>query len=123
MNVTRGADPSIGGETVAGWLDAARPEAPARLAARVRECIADADADAGARPVAEAPEVCVNAAVALLDELLSRASTGRDSALDLLTVDALVTYAFEAASVSVERLRPRALDAMSRLAGTAAIAP
>ncbi|MFI5230108.1 MAG: hypothetical protein ACHQWU_13625 [Gemmatimonadales bacterium] len=115
----RGAQPSVGGETVASWLAAARPEAPAPLAERVREYIAAG----GARPAAEAPEVCVDAAVALLGELLSRASTGRESALDLLTVDALVTYAFEAATVSADRLRPRALDAMSRLAGTAATAP
>lgn len=65
---------------------------------------------------ADATELCVSAANELLTELLARASAGRESALDLLTVDALVTYAFEAASVDPSSLGARATDAMSRLA-------
>ncbi|HWH53099.1 MAG TPA: hypothetical protein VN651_16245 [Gemmatimonadaceae bacterium] len=103
-------------ETVGDWIAAARPLAPVRLADRLAEQLG-----AGrARSAADTPEACVDAAVSLLHELLARESAGRESALDLLTVDALVTYAFEAASADVDRLRPRALDAMSRLATTAA---
>jgi hypothetical protein len=39
--------------------------------------------------------------------------------LDLLTVDALVTYAFEAASEDIDSLAARAGAAMTRLAATA----
>jgi len=60
----------------------------------------------------------VSAASELLHDLLERPSAGRDSALDLLTVDALVTYAFEAAAAEPERLPDYAADAMTRLAAT-----
>ena len=52
-------------------------------------------------------------------ELLARPSAGRESALDLLTVDALVTYAFEAASREPASLAVRATNAMSQLASAA----
>lgn len=103
-------------QSVGDWIAAARPAAPERLAERIAQQLGDSSTG----PIADTPEACVDAAVSLLDELLAREATGRESALDLLTVDALVTYAFEAASADVGRLRPRALDAMSRLAATAA---
>ena len=52
-------------------------------------------------------------------ELLARPTTGRESALDLLTVDALVTYALEAAASSPESLPMLTTDAMTRLAAVA----
>ena len=63
--------------------------------------------------------MCLAAAEDLLRELLSRPSAGRESALDLLTVDALVTYAFEAASDDPDSLAERADQAMTRLVATA----
>ncbi len=64
--------------------------------------------------------LCLDAADDLLGELLARSSAGRESALDLLTVDALVTYAFEAAADSPESLPAAcATDAMTRLAAVA----
>jgi len=66
-----------------------------------------------------AADVCIDAAERLLGELLTRPSAGRESALDLLTVDALVTYAFEAASDDPDSLGDRASRAMTRLAATA----
>ena len=42
-------------------------------------------------------------------------STGRESALDLLTVDALVTYAFEAASERPDSLESHAAHAIVQL--------
>ncbi|MGH7622617.1 MAG: hypothetical protein ACREMU_09790 [Gemmatimonadaceae bacterium] len=103
-------------QSVGDWIAAARPAPPERLAERIVEQLGASSTG----PAADTPEVCLGAAVSLLDELLARESAGRESALDLLTVDALVTYAFEAASAAVDRLRPRALDAMSRLATTGA---
>lgn len=68
---------------------------------------------------ADATEQCIAAAEALLTDLLSRPSAGRESALDLLTVDALITYAFEAAAIDANLLPARADAAMGRLAATA----
>ncbi|MDB4876246.1 MAG: hypothetical protein JWM41_2692 [Gemmatimonadetes bacterium] len=75
--------------------------------------------DRAGRSESEACACCIDAADELLRDLLSRPSAGRDSALDLLTVDALVTYAFEAAATEPEMLVRRANDAMARLAAAA----
>ena len=100
---------------LAEWLRQRTPAAPAVLSARIQRTLGfRCEADAAA-----APELCVAAAQELLGELLARPSAGRDSALDLLTVDALVTYEFEAASEDVDSLAARADAAMTRLAATA----
>jgi hypothetical protein len=44
---------------------------------------------------------------------------GRDSALDLLTVDALTTYAFECAASSPDMLLAATTDAIQRLGAVA----
>jgi len=62
------------------------------------------------------PEACLEAGERLLDELLVSGSTSRGTALDLLAVDALVTYAFQAAADSPDRLEARAARAMARIA-------
>jgi hypothetical protein len=101
--------------TLVDWLRERTPAPPAALSARVVQTL-------GARSEAEAttaPELCVAAAEELLRSLLSRPTAGRESALDLLTVDALVTYAFEAASEDPESVTDRAVAAMTRLAATA----
>jgi hypothetical protein len=97
---------------LADWLRQRTPAPPANLSARIEQalgvrCQADAEA---------ASDLCIAAAEELLRELLSRTSAGRDAALDLLTVDALATYAFEAASEDPETLGARAEAAMARLA-------
>jgi hypothetical protein len=97
------------------WLHDRTPAPPAQLSARIQETLAEHfDDDASA-----AADVCVAAAEQLLRELLARPSAGRESALDLLTVDALVTYAFEAASDDPDSLGDHASLAMTRLAATA----
>ena len=101
--------------TIAAWLRARTPAPPPRLTARI-------DAALGARrdaPETELPEQCVDAAEALLRDLLARPSAGRESALDLLAVDALVTYAFEAAADQPDLLEHRANAAARALANTA----
>ena len=97
--------------TLAEWLRDRTPAPPPRLAERIQTVLAERTS----RPVAEAPELCVAAAAELLHELFSRPTAGRASALDLLTVDALVTYAFEAAAADPATVEARATAAMSRL--------
>lgn len=101
--------------TLEHWLREREPAPPERLARRIDEALGSRrEADA-----ADAPALCVDAAERLLRELLSRDSTGRESALDLLAVDALVTYAMEAAAGDPDAFASRTLDAMHRLAATA----
>ncbi|MFN5580921.1 hypothetical protein [Gemmatimonas sp.] len=73
-------------------------------------------AGAASRPVREVPEACLEAGEELLDALLASGSTSRASALDLLAIDALVTYAFQAAADDPARLEERAAQAMARIA-------
>jgi hypothetical protein len=100
--------------TLAPWLAARRPAPPAELRARIDAALGAAlDADA------DVPATCVAAAERLVRELLREDATSRDSALDLLAADALVTYAFEAASERPTALEPRAREAMARIAAIA----
>jgi hypothetical protein len=62
------------------------------------------------------PESYLRAAERLIEDLLQGECTSRDSALDLLAADALVTYAFEAAGEAPASLVPRATAAMRRIA-------
>jgi hypothetical protein len=101
--------------TLDAWLAARSPAPPPGLAARLREVLSQqAGADGG-----EVVEACLDAAQRLLLELLARPSAGRESALDLLTVDSLVTYAFEAAAEQPRSLAARADAAMMQLAAAA----
>lgn len=61
-------------------------------------------------------ERCLEAAESGLRRLVRAGAPTRASALDLLAVDALVTYAFEAATAQPERVLPLAREAMVRLA-------
>jgi hypothetical protein len=96
--------------TLESWLRDRTPAPPRRLAERISEVLGGR----AVRPATEAHEQCVDAAVELLRDLLAR-PPGRESALDLLTVDALVTYAFEASASEPAKLHARAVSAMSRL--------
>ena len=53
-----------------------------------------------ARDASRTAELCLAAAERALRDLVSTERFGRDSALDLLAIDALATYAFEHASRS-----------------------
>jgi hypothetical protein len=101
--------------TVAHWLSDRSANVPARLRRRIQEAL-------GARverPADQIATLCIDAAESLLSELLARETSGRDVALDLLTVDALATYAFEAASEKPSTLAACATDAAARFAATA----
>jgi uncharacterized membrane protein len=101
--------------TLDDWLETRTPPAPPALLDRVRTALGgDLDSDAGA-----SFEVCLAAAERLLVSILAEGSATRRHAVDLLAVDALVTYAFEAASSDAERLPVRAGGALARLAALA----
>lgn len=98
--------------TVGDWIARLEPAPPVALHHRLRDLVAPS----AHRPVAEVPEACLEAGEMLLDALLTSGSTSRATALDLLAVDALVTYAFQAAADDPNRLEERAARAMSRIA-------
>ena len=78
--------------------------------------------DAG-RPASEVPEVCLRAAEDYLQKLLASGSTSRETAMDLLAVDALVTYAFQAAAGDPAQIEARTKSAMTRIGILAGQAP
>ena len=97
--------------TVRDWFDLVEPAPPQALRVRLDELLAH-HAD---RPVADVPEACLDAGESLLEGLLASGSTSRETALDLLAVDALVTYAFQSAADDPERIEVRATQAMARI--------
>jgi hypothetical protein len=101
---------------VGEWLVARTVRPPRALSARVEAVMGDALA----LELSHAPEAFLASGERIATELLRRGSTTRESALDLLTADALVTYAFEVAAESPDDLVPRAADAMMRIAALGA---
>ena len=103
--------------TVAEWVETRTPAPPETLLGRVLAALGPGGRD----DAALAPERCLDAAERIVGGLLRDGRTGRESAPDLLAADALVTYAFEAASDDPSRLADCARAAMRRLAevGTA----
>ena len=100
--------------TLSDWLASRRPPSPPALATRVAEALRGRwDDDAST-----IYEAAIDAAVSLLTSVVSRPSSGRECALDLLTADALTTYAFEFAAAEPDALTDRANQAMRRLAAT-----
>lgn len=98
--------------TVADWLARRTPPPPPALLTRLQQLLAPyAD-----RPSSEAPQSCLAAGEWQLAALLAHGDTARNSALDLLAADALVSYAFEAAADAPETLEQLATDAMTRIA-------
>jgi hypothetical protein len=82
--------------TVREWVEQRTPRPPAARARRMLEFLGDDVA----RDVSRTAELCLSAAERALRELVSTERFGRESALDLLAIDALATYAFEHASRS-----------------------
>lgn len=101
--------------TIGEWLDTRTPAPPDALAARLRAALGS-EVERDAR---ELPDRALDAALALLGALMARECTERDQALDLLAADALVTYAFEAASDAPERIAAQAERAMERIGALA----
>jgi uncharacterized membrane protein len=100
---------------LSAWLDARRPAPPVRLRARIEAALGRAlESDAS-----DAAAACLRAGEQLARELLQENATSRESALDLLAADALVTYAFEAASERPRELAAQCREAMVRIAALA----
>jgi len=99
--------------TLAGqWVAARGEQPPAALRARL-DALLRTTRSADDAPVAEE---LFGAGEALLATILASGSTQRDAALDLLTADALVTYAFEAAASDPSTLDVQAASAMRAIA-------
>ncbi|CAN5353584.1 hypothetical protein BH09GEM1_BH09GEM1_05050 [soil metagenome] len=101
--------------TVSQWLDSRTPRPPRALTDRL-------DASLAGLAIASrenTAETLLRASEAIIAELLERDGTTRDSALDLLAADALMTYAMEAAAEDIRSLDARATGAMSRVSSIA----
>ncbi len=95
------------------WLETRTPAPPPRLLHRIVDVLGpNANKDVSS-------DRLVDAANHLLRELSSRPALARDAALDLLTVDALVTYAFEYAAASPDTLLDETTRAIERLGAIA----
>ncbi len=92
------------------WIAERAEQPPTRLRARLDEVT-------GAQPDGIAPaDALARAGHDLLASQLAAGATARDAALDLLTADALVTYAFEAAADEPATLDARAAATMRAIA-------
>jgi hypothetical protein len=101
--------------TLLDWLRSRTPAPPPALMERIVEALGRRAEDDASRAAA----LCLDAATGLLERLLQPDALGRDSAIDLLAADALVTYAFEAAAADIAKLDDRATAAMTRLGALA----
>jgi hypothetical protein len=101
--------------TIREWLQARVPTPPAPLLARLLDVVGG-DLE---RNVTNAPDVLLAASERLIASLMATGATSRDSALDLLVADSLVTYAFEAASGDSSRITALARGSMHRIAALA----
>lgn len=97
--------------TVGEWLRSRTPPPPPALSARLHDVLR-ASLDA---PAERVPHECLAAGERLAADLLLSNSTTRGSALDLLTADALVTYAFEGAGEMATDVDAQAAAAMARI--------
>jgi hypothetical protein len=96
--------------SIQDWLDARRPAPPELLRRRIDELVRESGG-VDDRPAA----TCLRAAERALERLVRQGDAGRAMALDLLAIDALVTYAFEAAADEPDSIADRAAAAMASL--------
>ena len=101
-----------GSTTLREWLASRIPPPQPRLAARLDAAVADV---ADSRD--QIPQSLVEAACAVLRDTLDQSNTARNgaAALDLLAVDALITYAVEAAAEDCEHFAALTDDMIARV--------
>ncbi len=80
--------------TVADWIASRSSQVPEALRLRIMTVLGDAADDSQERTA----DACLAGATRLLEGLLGERRFDRSGAMDLLTVDALVTYACDHAS-------------------------
>ncbi len=97
-------------QTAGEWVAAHAEQPPAALRARLDSILVRREDPAFAAEAVS--DALVREGHTLLATILGTGSTQRDAALDLLTADALLTYAFEAAADDPETLDARASAAM-----------
>ncbi len=105
--------------TLGEWLASRAVQPPQALRVRIEGALGDATSQ-GAD---DATDICMAAAERIVRDVLRHDCTSRGSALDLLTADALMTYAFEAAGDAPSALGQKAAEAMRRIASLGALAP
>ena len=105
--------------TLGTWLDQRELVPPPALRRRLDAAVS-AVPDAAILPI---PDAAVEAALRLLDVLLRDSDPSRAAAIELLTADALMTYAFEATADMPERLEELGGLAMQRIAAAAEHSP
>jgi hypothetical protein len=101
--------------TVADWLSHRAPAPPRVLQERVADLVR-----AVPEPQGTPGQALLAAAEMALARLVRTVPADRASALDLLAIDALVTYALEYAAETPESLPAVSAEAMSRLSRVAA---
>ena len=98
--------------TIGEWLDSREPRPPAVLLDSLKAALGpEMNKDA-----TEAAAVFLVAAERMLRALISSGETGRPVAGDLLTIDALTTYAVESAAETLDSMPEFADDAIARFA-------
>lgn len=108
------------GVRLAAWVDARLEGVESELATRVRGAVGDSAPDA---TVLDAPRALTEAAVARLEPLAADGCTARESATDLLAVDALVTLACEALADAYTSADDMAVGATAMIRAIAATLP
>ena len=98
---------------LSAWIRGRSPAPPRELLSRIEAMAARAS-----RTIAPA-DALLDAAETVMADVLRDGCLTRESALDLLAVDALVTYAFEAAADAPDQLDARTEAALSRIAALA----
>lgn len=97
--------------TVREWVESRSTVAPASLTQRMLTALGSmADEDESA-----VPDASIRAAARALEGLVADARYGRESALDLLAIDALTTQAFEYASERAPTQIDRVASSCARL--------
>ena len=99
---------------LSAWIRGRSPAPPPHLLSRI-----EAVAALPARTTVPA-DALLDVAAAAMAELLRGGCLTRGAGFDLLAVDALVTYVFEAAADDPEQLDARTGSALSRIAALAA---
>ena len=93
------------------WLHSRTPRPPVALTERLDVLIAVRQES----PVRGIPQTLQAAGDLLLADLLRRQASSRESALDLLAADALMTYTMESAAEHIDTLGAYAEEAMSHI--------